>query len=326
MTVTGLPSGVQTQYAATNPTAGPSGTVTFTSSATVPPGNYSGTMSVSSGGQVAAAYFTLTVAAVARVGSSTDTSLGVNGVLRQFMSTSFQIAEWTGNFFGSGTVATGRENTLTAMGPQHVRMQPVSQAIPMKSNSGTASDWDFSLLDQTLQPILASADHSPELQLANAPAWMCLSNGQLDLANHTKDFADYAANLVRYYNKGGFTWGGTHFQSPSSSPIPWWGIFNEFNLNGMTPSEYISLYNAVVPEMLAVDPTIKISALEFAGYGLGSGGAGDPMLTLPLFVAPAGSGGVNAQVDVLSTHFYATCNQRQPMQACLSRYRILLRW
>ena len=44
----------------------------------------------------------------------------------------------------------------------------------------------------------------------------------------------------------------------------------------MTPAEYIRLYNAVVPSMQAVDPTIKISALEFAGYGLGRAGAGIP--------------------------------------------------
>src|SRR5262249_41315176 len=30
---------------------------------------------------------------------------------------------------------------------------------------------------------------------------------------------------------------------------------------------------------------------------------------LPPFVAPPASGGVNAQVDVVSTHFYPTCNQ-----------------
>jgi len=54
-----------------------------------------------------------------------------------------------------------------------------------------------------------------------------------DLAHHTKDFADYAANLVRY-KKGGFTWGGTHFQRPAATDSVV-GHFNEYNLNGMTP-------------------------------------------------------------------------------------------
>jgi hypothetical protein len=114
---------------------------------------------------------------------------------------------------------------------------------------------------------------------------------------------------VRYYNKGGFDVGTTHFQSPRNYPITWWGIFNEYNLNGLSATDYVTLYNATVPAMLAVDPTIKISALEFSDFGLGSGDSGDPMQSLPAFLAPAGAGGVKAQVDALSTHFYGTCNQ-----------------
>jgi len=60
---------------------------------------------------------------------------------------------------------------------------------------------------------------------------------------------------------------------------------------------------------LAVDPTIKISALELSDYGLGSGSTGDPETFLPTYLAAAGAGGVKTQVDVLSTHFYGTCNQ-----------------
>jgi hypothetical protein len=178
----------------------------------------------------------------------------------------------------------------------------------MKAHTGAATDWDFTLLDQTLQPVLASADHSPEFQIAAAPAWMCDSSGHLDMANHLKDFAAYAANLVLYYNKGGFNAGGAHFQSASSQPITWWGIFNEYNINGLTTAQYVTLYNAVVPAMLAADPTIRFSALEFSDYGLGTGEAGDLMQALPAFVAPANAGGVKAQVDVVSTHLYGTCN------------------
>jgi hypothetical protein len=262
---------------------------------------------VSEGGQTASANFTLVSAVVAKVGSAQDTTLGVNGVLKQFMSTSFQVAEWDGNFFGTG--AATRETTMNAMGPQHIRMQSVSQGVAMSTNTGTASDWNFTILDQTVQPVLASADHSPEFQIATAPAWMCFSNGQLDVANHVKDFAAYAANLVRYYNKGGFDWGGVHFQSPSNYPITWWGIFNEPNGNGINAADYVTIYNTVVPAMLAVDPTIKLSAIEYSDYGLGTGDGGDPMTYLPTVLAPANAGGVNAQVNIVSTHFYSTCNQ-----------------
>lgn len=302
----GLPAGVSEQYSATD--TNPSGTIKFVASTGAPAGTYTPTVTVNSAGQTASTSFTLVVAPVVKVSNAVDTTLGVNGRLEQFMSTSFQISQWTADFFGTDRAA--RESTLNALGPRHIRMQVIGGAVPMLANAGLAGDWDFTILDRTLQPILESADHSPEFQIATAPAWMCDANGHLLAGSHMKDFAAFSANLVRYYNKGGFDWGGRHFQSPGSHPIVWWGIFNEYNLNGLTAAEYVQLYNTVVPAMLAVDPTIKISALEFSEFGLGTGDAGDPMLALPVFLAAANAGGVNTQVDVLSTHFYSTCNQR----------------
>ena len=305
VTVSGLPAGIAQQYSTTS--SAPLGSPTFVGSASAAAGSYPAVVTVSEGGQTATANITVVSAVVAKVGNAQDTSLGVNGVLKQFMSTSFQVAEWDGNFFGTGAAA--RETTMNALGPQHIRLQSVSQGVAMSTNTGTASDWDFTILDRTVQPVLASADHSPEFQIATAPAWMCFSNGQLDVTNHVHDFATYAANLVRYYNKGGFNWGGTHFQSASNYPITWWGVFNEPNGNGITAAQYVTIYNTVVPAMLAVDPTIKLSAIEYSDYGLGTGDGGDPMTYLPTVLAPANAGGVNAQVDIVSTHFYSTCNQ-----------------
>jgi hypothetical protein len=308
ITVSGLPVGVTQQIAAVN--GGPSGTITFTGSTSAAAGSYSPVLNVSTSSQNAQQSFTLVSAVVAKVGNATDTTLGVNGVLKQFMSTSFQIAGWTTDYFGSGPTETALENTLTQLGPQHIRVQVIAGAIPMVSNTGTASDWSFTLLDTTLQPILQTADNSPELQVAVAPAWMCLSDGTtLDVANHASDFAAMMANIVRYYNTGGFDAGGTHFQSPGSHSIQWWGIFNEFNGNGLNGAQYTQLYNTVVPAMLAVDPTIKLSAFEFSDWGLGSGEGGDPMVYLPPFLAPVSAGGVNTQVDIMSTHFYGSCDQ-----------------
>jgi hypothetical protein len=309
VTVSDLPEGVTAQFAAVG--GGPSGTLTFTGSAST--GTSSGTYTPSvqaslTGGQSSAQSFTLVIAVVAKVGNATDTTMGVNGRLEQFMATSFFVSEWDGDFFGTNPIPL--ENTMTALGTQHIRVQITTpEGVPMLTNTGTASDWNFTVIDRTVQPVLASADHSPEMQLATAPPWMCFSNGQLDVANHAQDFAAYAANMVRYYNKGGFDWGGTHFQSPSSYPITWWGIFNEPNGNGVNAAQYTALYNIVVPAMLAVDPTIKFSALEFSNWGLGTGGAGDAMTWLPVFLAPANAGGVNTHVDILSAHFYGSCNQ-----------------
>lgn len=308
VTVGGLPSGITETFQATSGSL--SGVLTFQGSSAAAAGNTSATVSVTVGGKFVTQPLTIVSAPVASLGSNVETSQGVNGAFAQFMSTSFQIFQYTGDIFGSGATATAREQELSSLQPQHIRLQVIQEGIPMKSNTGTPADWDFTMLDQTVQPVLASADQSPEFQIATAPAWMCNANGQLDVAAHVQDFAGYAANLVRYYNAGGFNWGGQHFKQPGTTHIQWWGIFNEPNANGISPADYVTLYNTVVPAMLAVDPTLKFSALEFSDYGLNSGGAGDPAQYLPTFLAPPASGGVKAQVDVLSTHFYGTCNQK----------------
>jgi hypothetical protein len=308
--VSGLPAGLTGQFTPID--GGPSGSITFTGSAGAAAGSYAATVTVTDESQSASQSLTVISAVVARVGSANDTTQGVNGVLKQFMSTSFQVAEWFAGYFGTGATETSRESTLVALGPQHIRLQPVSQGVPMIANTGNASDWDFTLLDQTVQPVLSIGDQSPEFQIATAPAWMCFSNGDLDVANHVKDFAAYAANLVRYYNKGGFDVQGTHFQSPANQPITWWGIFNEPTYNGITPAQYVTIYNTVVPAMLAVDPAIKFSAVEYGGSTLGTGESTDPEVYLPVLFAPPDKGGLNAQIDIVSNHFYSSCNQSDP--------------
>jgi hypothetical protein len=301
--VNGLPNGTTVQIA--QPSGNISGSITLTSSPTTSAGMYTLNVTATSGSSSTSQTLALVVAVSAAVANSIDTNQGVNGKLQQFMSTSFQPAEWDYQFFINhpGTAP------LTTLGPQHIRIQGVSQAVPMKANSSPQqpTDWDFTILDSVVQPILSAADHSPEFQIAVAPAFMDNASGQLDIANHLNDFVQYSANLVRYYNTGGFTWGGQHFQSASANKITWWGIFNEYNINGLTAPQYVQLYNAVVPAMLAVDPTIKFSALELSDF---DSGQGDPRNNLPTFVAAPNAGGVNAQVNILSTHFYSSCNQK----------------
>ena len=301
VTASNLPGGVTAQF--TPSSSGPDGTIAVTAGPTTPAGTYSASVVASSGSQTASQSFTLTIAIAALVGSSMDTSLGVNGKLEEFMSTSFQPAEGNSTFFQ--THAASEPGQLSKLGAQHIRLQGVSQAVPMKANTGQASDWDFTILDAIVQPVLGVGDNSPEFQIAVAPAFLNDANGHLIFtqANLTA-FAAYSANVVKYYNLGGFTWGGKTFVSRSypQRRITWWGIFNEYNINGLTASQYVQLYNTVVPAMLAVDNTIKISALELA--------VADPTTDLPTFVASPASGGVNAQVNVASTHFYPTCNQK----------------
>ena len=300
VSVNGLPNGTTAQIMQP---AGNTASIIFSSSAATPAGMYALSVAATSGVSSATQNLGLVVAVSAAVSNSVDAHQGVNGKLQQFMSTSFQPAEWDYQYFINHPSAA----PLDALGPQHIRIQGVSKAVPMTANTGNASDWDFSMLDAVVQPILGAADHSPEFQIAVAPVFMQNAQGHLDIANHLSDFVQYSANLVKYYNTGGFTWGGQLFKSPSTNKITWWGIFNEYNINGLTPSQYVQLYNAVVPAMLLVDPSIRFSALELSDF---DSGLGDPRNNLPTFLAAKNAGGVNAQVNILSTHFYSSCNQR----------------
>ena len=144
------------------------------------------------------------------------------------MSTSFQPAEWDNQFFTLNPNATAPLGNLQ---PAHIRLQGVSQGVPQT----TANTWDFTVLDDVTQPVLGVGDHSPEFQIAVAPAFMYDANHNF-LDPTYKSFGAYAQNLVRYYNTGGFTSGdGSFHVSASPYPITWWGIYNEPNFNNLIP-------------------------------------------------------------------------------------------
>jgi hypothetical protein len=115
------------------------------------------------------------------------------------------------------------------------------------------------------------------------------------------EFAAYAQNLVRYYNTGGFTANGQLYESPAfandGDKVTWWGIYNEPSINNNLDADlYTTMYNALVPAMQAADPTIKFAALELCC------GSENWAATF--------AAGVTAPVDVLATHYYSSCNQK----------------
>jgi uncharacterized protein (TIGR03437 family) len=226
-----------------------------------------------------------------QVSNQTNPSMGVKGRLQLAMSTALQLVSGSYQFFQQTPQALP---ALGALQPQHTRVQLVSTSDPLTS----PGVWDFSQLNAFLPPIQSSGDHSPEFQIAGAPAYMNDSNGYL-LPASIDDFSAMSANLVRYYNTGGFDASGAHFQSPSPYPITWWGIFNEPNGNGLTPQDYVNLYNTMVPAMAQADPSTKFAAVELSDW------VPDAESFLPTFVA-----NVTAPVDALATHFYSTCNQQ----------------
>jgi len=233
------------------------------------------------------------------VSNQTNSSAGRNGRIESFLSTGLQPAEWDYTFFHD---VPGGAGLLWQLAPQHVSLQPLSQGVPMTG----ANQWDFSTLDAVLIPVLGTGDHSPVLQLSTGPAFMDDADGHL-LPGNFAAFAAYCANVVRYYNTGGFDANGVHYQSPSPYHITWWGIFNEPNINGITVAQYVQLYNLVVPAMLAVDPTIKFVALEESDWGTQS------QICVPPFVQ-----GVTAPVDAVALHYYSTGDQRDTDQTIMA--------
>jgi len=301
VSASGLPTGLTASF--TQPGTGTTGTITFTtSSVPAAAGVYPITLTATDGKATASTTVNVTVGVVLTVSNSVDTTIGLSGHLQQFMSTGFQPSTYNNSFFTTYPSTAA----LSALQSEHLRLQPVVGALPQLANSSpqAASDWSFTALDQTVQPILTVGDESPVFQIAKAPGFLTNSSGNFvyNSANLAL-LSTYAQNLVRYYNAGGFTWGGQHFQSASSQHITWWAIFNEPNLNGITAAQYVSIYNTLVPAMLAVDPTLKFVALELSDF------SGQPAQYLPTLVAPAASGGLNAQVNAIATHFYGTCMQ-----------------
>src|SRR5947209_92716 len=263
-----------------------SGSVTV-AAGTATPGTYSLTVHLTDASNTADLPLAVTVGALTSIAPTVGTHFD------EVMSTSFQIAEWSDpSFVASFPLASA---PLSALQPNHIRLQPLSHATPQSS----ATTWDFTLLDRQVQPLLTIADRSPEFQIATAPTFMYVPGTQTFADPTFATFANYSANLVRYYNTGGFNAPDGHHQSPAAAPIQWWGIHNEPNINGLSPTEYVQLYNATVPAMLAADPTLRFAAVELADF------TNEEQRYLPTFVQ-----NVNARVDVLATHVYSSCNQR----------------
>lgn len=304
LTATSLPSGISAQI--DSPGSGNTGKVTFTAAAqNGTAGTHSVTIRASDGVSTGSANVSLTVAIVARVGASLTGQR-----IDTFMSTSFQPASWTDEFFLLHPDAVA---TLSDLKPQHINVQVLERDIPQKTAATLTSvgSWDFTFIDGILNPIFTAGDFSPLYQIAMGPVFMYnMNDPRQGFKDATyQEFADYCARLVKYYNKDGFTDGDGHqhvSKYASTWPITYWGIYNEPNINGLTPQQYVDMYNVVVPAMRSEDLNIKLVAVELSDWG------NEPQRYLPTFVS-----NVKAPVDVLATHYYSSCNQQDTDQQAL---------
>lgn len=291
LNVTGVPSGATDQIQ--SPGGGNSGSVAF-NAGTAAAGTYPITVTASDGTLSSTASLTLTIGASAQIMSTT------NGQFRVAMSTAFQPAEWDYTVFQD---YSGLTTTLGNLQPEHIRLQGISEGVPQGAAGSNSTAWNFNILDAITQPVLGVGDHSPEFQIAKAPPFMYQGD---DSGNNFTDttfqqFAGYAQNLVSYYNEGGFTANGQTYVSPAypTDTITWWGIYNEPNINNnLTPQQYVTMYNELVPQMQLIDSNLKFAAVELADF------EDQVQNWIPPFVT-----GVTAQVDALATHFYSTCDQ-----------------
>ena len=196
------------------------------------------------------------------------------GSFSQAMSTSFQVAPWTRNTF---TQHPELGSLLDRLNPHHINVQVINKAVP-ETAPGV---WDFRELDRQLQPILAAADHSPEIQLAEAPHYLYRTKTRFVPPGFVKGHAENPAAMVAHF-----------------PPVRYWGILNEPNYFHISPAEYVRLYNAAARKMKAVDPLIRLVALEIGGNDA------DLRRYMPVFVE-----GVHEPVDLIGVHFYSTCKQ-----------------
>ncbi|HEV2699027.1 MAG TPA: hypothetical protein VGU90_13605, partial [Terriglobales bacterium] len=233
--------------------------------------------------------------------ASVAVNSATNGPFAVAMSTSFQPAEWDFQFFQNVPAAT---TPLSNLQPHHIRLQGISQGVPQGSAGTSSTNWDFTVLDAITQPVLGVGDHSPEFQIAKAPPFMYVND---DSSNSFSDltfqpFAAYAKTLVQYYNTGGFTdLSVTKHVSPAwpNEIITWWGIYNEPSINNhLTATDYVTMYNAVVPAMQQADANIKFVALEMCC------GSESWAQTFAQNVT------AGLPVDAVATHYYSSCNQK----------------
>jgi hypothetical protein len=208
--------------------------------------------------------------------------------------------------------AAGSRPLFRALSPPLVRILASSDGCcwaggpaPMIPAGKEKGSWDFSSLDSVTNNIVA-AGAAPVLDIFQAPEWMwdCTTGKIRD--GTFNDFGDYMARLVGYYNKGSFVAEDGHtITNPAGTAnrIVYWELWNEPDLwsiacepNGnenITAAQYVTMWNATVSKMLAVDPSIKFIGPVASPQGNGTGNYFTSLLA-----------GATRKPDVLSFHGY----------------------
>ena len=217
-----------------------------------------------------------TVAVTTTPGPVVNTQLSTNDV-------------WAGLL---GAVPSG-QGELTALHAPLVRLHVGDDGNPAMPEV-QKDQWDFTNLDTLVNDVLTSGQQ-PLMNFKFAPDWMwtCYpdsigvngSQGVGSVADQSfRTFAQYMARIVSYYNKGTMTTeAGTVINNPAgtSHAITYWELWNEPDLtnetpcgdpsgHSLTPSQYLTMWDAVTAAMLQVDPTLRFVGPATAGSQFGS--------------------------------------------------------
>jgi Glycosyl hydrolases family 39 len=190
----------------------------------------------------------------------------------------------------------GAQQKLNALHAPLVRIHVGDDGYPEALPDLNQGQWNFSALDSLVNNVTKTGQQ-PLMNIKFAPDWMwtCYPNSIGVSANSTqgtgavKDltfqtYAAYMARVVSYYNTGSMTTeSGTVIANPAGTKnrVTYWEPWNEPDLNnetpcapsngvGITPAQYVTMWNAVTQAMLAVDPTIKFVGPATSGGQFGS--------------------------------------------------------
>jgi hypothetical protein len=185
----------------------------------------------------------------------------------------------------------GAQGRLSSYAPPLVRIHAGTDGCcwaggpgPALPGGTTKGNWDWGPLNQMVGNVRAYGG-SPVLNVRYAPNWMWTCAAFSGAAGVIRDatfneFGDYVARLVSYFNVGRMTTeNGTVITNPAGTAnrITYWELWNEPDLSNETPchpadwgaaltsAQYLTMWNATTPKMLAVDPSIKLVGPATAG-------------------------------------------------------------
>jgi hypothetical protein len=247
----------------------------------------------------------------APVHADTTLTLPLNG------NTSPSAMYLTTNFYNATDldVATAAQASSTGLlqrwSPTMVRLHMGFTGTPPSLPESHYGVFDFTTLDRAIAD-LRKNHISFFLNVRNGPAWMFDQQGNLRDPSF-QEFATYMAQLVGWYNKGGFTdQNGVYHKSGHIGWVHTWEIWNEPNsgyeipapvadpaATWMDPVTFARLYSVASTAMRQVDPTIVTGGPALSAYP-----ADD---YLQQFITS-----VTAPLDFLSFHFYAIGDPKTP--------------